>query len=101
MSVAVGVIGTGVMGGEHARIVSQETSGAHLAGVFDADRERAQSAAAGASVFSDPLSLISAREVEAVPRLIARCAEGRRPGQRPGRPRGGSTGRVERLISSN
>jgi hypothetical protein len=33
MSVAVGVIGTGVMGAEHARLVRRETPGAHLAGI--------------------------------------------------------------------
>jgi len=32
MSVGVGVIGTGVMGSEHARLLSRETPDAHLAG---------------------------------------------------------------------
>ena len=66
MGVAVGVIGTGVMGSEHARLVRLETPGAHLAGVFDADVVRAQAAAAGATVFSDPRSLIGSDRVEAV-----------------------------------
>jgi myo-inositol 2-dehydrogenase / D-chiro-inositol 1-dehydrogenase len=66
MSVAVGVIGTGVMGSEHARLVRRETPGAHLAGVFDADAARAQAAAAGASIFPDPLSLIRSDRVGAV-----------------------------------
>jgi myo-inositol 2-dehydrogenase/D-chiro-inositol 1-dehydrogenase len=66
MSVAVGVIGTGVMGSEHARLVRRETPGAHLAGVFDADAARAQAAAAGATVFPDPRSLIASDRVQAV-----------------------------------
>ena len=52
MSVGVGVIGTGVMGSEHARLVSREIPVAHLAGVFDADAARAQAAAAGATRLS-------------------------------------------------
>ncbi len=66
MSVGVGVIGTGVMGSEHARLVSRETSAAHLAGVFDADAARAQAAAADATVFPDPKSLIRSDRVGAV-----------------------------------
>ena len=66
MSVSVGVVGTGVMGSEHARLVRCETPGAHLAGVFDADAARAQAAAAGAPVFPDPRSLIASNTVEAV-----------------------------------
>src|SRR6266513_4385207 len=66
MSVGVGVIGTGVMGSEHARLLSRETPVAHLAGVFDANAARAQAAAAGATVFPDPRSLIASDRVEAV-----------------------------------
>jgi myo-inositol 2-dehydrogenase / D-chiro-inositol 1-dehydrogenase len=66
MSVGVGVIGTGVMGAEHARLLRQETPGAHLAGVFDADAARAEAAAVGAAVFSDPRSLIASDRIEAV-----------------------------------
>ncbi|TYL87989.1 Gfo/Idh/MocA family oxidoreductase [Bradyrhizobium cytisi] len=66
MGVGVGVIGTGVMGSEHARLVSREIPGAHLAGVFDADAARAQAAAAGATVFPDPRSLIASDRIEAV-----------------------------------
>lgn len=66
MSVGVGVIGTGVMGSEHARLVSREIRGAHLAGVFDSDTARAQAAAADANVFPDPRSLIKSDRVGAV-----------------------------------
>src|SRR3984893_9870956 len=66
MSVGVGVIGTGVMGSEHARLLGRETPGAHLAGVFDADAARAQAAAAGATAFPDPGSLIKSDRVGAV-----------------------------------
>lgn len=66
MSVGVGVLGTGVMGSEHARLISREIPGAHLAGVYDADPTRAQTAAAGATVFAEPGSLIGSDRVGAV-----------------------------------
>lgn len=66
MSLRVGVIGTGVMGAEHARLLREETRGARLAAVADADEARASAAAFGAEVFSDPLALISADTVDAV-----------------------------------
>src|SRR4051812_32680959 len=66
MSVGVGVIGTGVMGSEHARLISREIPNAYLAGVFDVDAVRAQAAAAGAIIFPDPRSLITSDCVGAV-----------------------------------
>jgi len=66
MSVGVGLIGTGVMGSEHARLLKRDIAGAHLAGVFDADAARAQAAADGAAVFSSPRSLIASDNIEAV-----------------------------------
>ncbi|MCO6384117.1 Gfo/Idh/MocA family protein [Oceanicola sp. 502str15] len=64
MSISVGVIGTGVMGAKHARLLQTETRGADLAAVCDADTKRA--AAFGVEVFSDPLALIRSDAVEAV-----------------------------------
>ncbi|TYL97750.1 Gfo/Idh/MocA family oxidoreductase [Bradyrhizobium rifense] len=66
MSIGIGVIGTGVMGAEHARILRHETPGAHLAGIFDADAARAQAVASGATVFSDPQSLIASDQIDAI-----------------------------------
>jgi myo-inositol 2-dehydrogenase / D-chiro-inositol 1-dehydrogenase len=66
MSLAVGVIGAGVMGAEHARILREQTSGAHLAAVCDTDPSRAAAAARGARAFSDPQALIASDDVEAV-----------------------------------
>lgn len=66
MTLAVGVIGAGVMGAEHARILRHETVGAILAAVCDADPLRAQAAAAGAQVFADPLALIHDPDVQAI-----------------------------------
>ncbi len=66
MSVAIGIIGTGVMGAEHARILRHETPCAHLAGIFDADAARAEAVAAGATVFSDPYSLIASDQIDAI-----------------------------------
>lgn len=66
MSIGIGVIGTGVMGAEHARILRHDTPGAHLAGIFDADSARAQAVASGATVFSDPQSLIVSDQIDAI-----------------------------------
>ena len=69
MSLAVGVIGAGVMGAEHARILREETRGAHLAAVADADVARAEQVGGGARVYQDGRALIADPQVEAV--LIA------------------------------
>ena len=66
MSLAIGVIGTGMMGAEHARLLRDYTSGAHLAAVYDADPSRAMAAGDGAKLFNDPYALIAADTVEAV-----------------------------------
>ncbi|AFL50373.1 myo-inositol 2-dehydrogenase/D-chiro-inositol 1-dehydrogenase [Sinorhizobium fredii] len=66
MSVAIGVIGTGVMGSEHTRIVREETSGAHLAAVCDADEGRARAAGGGSKVFTEPFALINSDDVQAI-----------------------------------
>jgi myo-inositol 2-dehydrogenase/D-chiro-inositol 1-dehydrogenase len=66
MSLAVGVIGTGVMGAEHARLLREVTGGAHLAAVCDADEGRAKAAAHGAALFTDAQALIASDKVQAV-----------------------------------
>ncbi len=66
MSLGVGVIGTGVMGAEHARLLRESTGGAHLAAVCDADADRAKAAARGAAVFTDAQALIASEKVQAV-----------------------------------
>ena len=66
MSLGIGVIGAGVMGAEHARILREDTRGAHLAAVADADRGRAEAAAGGAQVFGLAADLIAGPGVDAV-----------------------------------
>lgn len=66
MTLSVGVIGLGVMGAEHLRLLREETGGARVMAVCDADADRARSLAGGAQVFSDPMALIAATGVEAV-----------------------------------
>jgi myo-inositol 2-dehydrogenase/D-chiro-inositol 1-dehydrogenase len=66
MSLAVGVIGVGVMGAYHARLLREETGGAHLAAVADADPSRAEAVARGAKTYTDPLALVTDPQVEAV-----------------------------------
>ena len=67
MSTAVGVIGTGVMGSEHVRIIQKESSGGHLVAVCDADETRARAAAPQSIFHAHPLALIRSNAVEAVP----------------------------------
>jgi myo-inositol 2-dehydrogenase/D-chiro-inositol 1-dehydrogenase len=66
MTLAIGVIGVGVMGSEHARILREETSGAKLAAVCDADEGRARAMAGGARVYTDPRALIRSQQIDAV-----------------------------------
>ena len=66
MTLGVGVIGAGVMGAYHARLLRDATGGARLAAVCDADPSRATAAAGGARTHSDPMELIADPGVQAV-----------------------------------
>ena len=66
MSLGVGVIGAGVMGAYHARLLREATGGACLAAVCDADPSRAYAAAGATPTYADPLELISDPGVGAV-----------------------------------
>ena len=66
MTLGVGVIGTGVMGAEHVRLLREETAGAALVAVCDADAARATAVAGDAAAFTDPLALIADDGVQAV-----------------------------------
>ena len=66
MTLRVGVIGTGLMGAEHVRLLREETAGASVVAVCDADAARAKSVAEGAASFTDPLALITDPGVDAV-----------------------------------
>jgi myo-inositol 2-dehydrogenase/D-chiro-inositol 1-dehydrogenase len=72
MTVRIGVIGVGVMGAEHARLLTEAISHSELEAVFDIDAERAAAVAAtspGARAFDDPMVLIKDDRVDGV--LIA------------------------------
>lgn len=66
MTLAIGVIGTGVMGAEHARLLRDEVRGGRLAAVCDIDAVRAADIAKGAQVFDKPAELIASPDVDAV-----------------------------------
>lgn len=66
MTLSVGVIGTGVMGAEHVRILREETAGARVVAVCDADADRARAVAGDGEAFTDPLALIQDQRVQAV-----------------------------------
>ena len=72
MSIGIGIIGAGIMGADHARIISKTVAGAHLVAISDADAARARAVAAetgAAKSGSDPYAVINDPDVGAV--LIA------------------------------
>ena len=72
MSIRVGLIGAGIMGADHARILSREIPGVTLQYICDADVARARSAAEATGALhagADPLAVIADKSVDAV--LIA------------------------------
>lgn len=66
MTLSVGVIGLGVMGAEHLRLLREETGGARVVAICDANAGRAETLAGDAQVFADPMALIAAKGVDAV-----------------------------------
>lgn len=67
MTLHVGVIGTGMIGQDHIRRLTNVVSGVEIVGVTDIDQARAAAAApAGAEVFATPSALISSEKVQAV-----------------------------------
>ncbi len=67
--IRVGLIGTGVMGADHARLLGTVVAGATLGAVFDLDRPRALAVAEsvpGTRVLADPVELIRDPGVDAV-----------------------------------
>ncbi len=69
MTIRVGVIGTGVIGTDHAAKLQHQISGSSVSAVTDIDRARASQVAAdlgGAKVLTDGHELIASDEVDAV-----------------------------------
>ena len=69
MTTRIAVIGAGLMGADHARIVAEELSGAALAVVCDPDEDRARAVAdrhGAGDVSGDPESVIGRSDVDAV-----------------------------------
>ena len=72
MTLRVGLIGAGVMGGDHARLICSAVSGAELVAVSDSDAKRAaqvQQLGTHVRTLTDPLAIVRDPEVDAV--LIA------------------------------
>ncbi|MFD1682048.1 Gfo/Idh/MocA family oxidoreductase [Pseudomonas rhodesiae] len=69
MSIRIAVIGAGIMGEDHARIIAQDLPGATLHVVCDASSERAKLIAdryGAADVSTDPLFTLSRSDVDAI-----------------------------------
>lgn len=66
MTLSVGVIGLGVMGAEHLRLLREETAGVQVTAICDADPDRAARLTEDASFFADPMALIASDKVDAV-----------------------------------
>ena len=69
MSVRVGLIGVGVMGADHARILASQVPGATIQALYDADQGRAKAVAdeTGAqALVGDPMALIRDSSIDAV-----------------------------------
>jgi myo-inositol 2-dehydrogenase/D-chiro-inositol 1-dehydrogenase len=67
-SIGIGVLGCGRIGVMHAELIAQRIEGAHLAGVYDVVGDSAQKVATkfGCQHFSDPESLMSSADVNAI-----------------------------------
>jgi myo-inositol 2-dehydrogenase/D-chiro-inositol 1-dehydrogenase len=91
VSVRVGIVGVGVMGSDHARILASQVPGAKVQAVYDADPTRAKAIAdeTGArAVTADPAALIQDSTVDAVlvaspdhthKQLVLACIAARKP----------------------
>lgn len=91
MSIRVGIVGVGVMGSDHARILASQVPGAKIQAVHDADPTRAKAIAdeTGArAVPADPAALIQDSTVDAVlvaspdhthKQLVLACIAARKP----------------------
>jgi myo-inositol 2-dehydrogenase/D-chiro-inositol 1-dehydrogenase len=69
MTVRVGLIGAGIMGADHARILATQVPGAKLQAIQDADAARAKAVTAetgAAHSLADPLALIADPAIDAV-----------------------------------
>lgn len=66
MTIKVGVIGAGVMGSEHARLIRDVVKGAQLVAVADRNIEAAKNAAGTAQAYVDGMELIEDAGVHAV-----------------------------------
>jgi myo-inositol 2-dehydrogenase / D-chiro-inositol 1-dehydrogenase len=66
MTLSVGVIGLGVMGAEHLRLLREETAGVQVTAICDANPDRTARLAEDAIVFEGPMALITSDKVDAV-----------------------------------
>jgi myo-inositol 2-dehydrogenase / D-chiro-inositol 1-dehydrogenase len=69
LTIRIGLIGAGVMGADHARIIASQIPGANLQYICDADAARARAVAdetGAAHVSSDPYAVIQSTDVDAV-----------------------------------
>jgi myo-inositol 2-dehydrogenase/D-chiro-inositol 1-dehydrogenase len=69
MSIKIGILGAGIMGSDHARIVAEDLPGTVLQVICDTSEERARAVAdecGAVDVATDPAAVISRKDVDAV-----------------------------------
>lgn len=106
--IGVGVIGAGLMGSIHARLLATAVPGAKLVAVCDPDRSAAERVAGGAKRYADGLELIADPDVDAVivaspvpthePLVLACIAAGKRVLCE--KPLAGSREAAERIVEA-
>lgn len=80
MSIRLGIIGAGVMGADHARIVAEDLSGAVLQVICDADEARANDIAerhGAVDVATDPEAVIACPDDTHAPLTLAAIEAGK------------------------
>jgi myo-inositol 2-dehydrogenase / D-chiro-inositol 1-dehydrogenase len=69
MTLRIGIIGAGIMGGDHARVFAEEVPGVSLQVICDADAKRARAVAdatGAADIANDPYAVIASKQIDAV-----------------------------------
>ena len=101
MSVRVGIVGVGVMGADHARILASQVSGATVQALYDADLARAKAIAdeiGAPAVATDAAALVRDAGVDAV---LVGFARSYSQGSGAGLHRGAQAGALRKAVGAD